>query len=360
MSKDILVNNIVELSNLCAVSSNEQVVASYLRNRYLDSSYQFEVDPIGNVLVHKNDIDKRTKERVIVFAHMDEIGFIIRKIETNGFLRFERVGGVNTQILPGTPVCINTANGSVHGVIGVQSHHFMGVDEKFKVPAITNLYIDVFAKSKEEVVSKGIDVGSFVTFKPNAQIIDDTFITGKSMDNRASMAAIMKISDILENESLPYDVYFCFPVMEEFNIRGIMPVIRRVQPDISIGIDITVACDTPDLNYNEIALGSGPAITVFNFHGRGTLAGVLPNKELLDSFTKLGSKLNIPLQKEVAPGVITENAFILFENHGVKVVNLSIPTRYTHTPNETVAISDVEQLVSLLVEFLKNRKEEIY
>lgn len=354
MAKKSLKELIVELSNLTSVSSNEHMVIDYIKNYYSDSNYSLKVDSIGNVLIYKEaDLDD-SKQKVIVFAHMDEIGFIIRKIESNGFLRFERVGGVNTQILPGTPVLIN---GTVHGVIGVQSHHFMPTDNKFKVPQIIDQYIDILVDTKEAVLELGIDVGSFVTFRPNAQVIHNQFVTGKSMDNRSSMAAIMKVSRHLEHEISDYNIYYCFPVMEEFNIRGIMPIIRKIKPDISIGLDITVACDTPDLDYNDISLGQGPAITAFNFHGRGTLAGVLPNRELYNQMIDLAKYMNINLQKEVAPGVITENAFILFENYGVKVLNLSIPARYTHTPNETVSIKDINELISLLSEFLRKRKE---
>lgn len=353
MSND-LIQEIRDLADLVAVSSREERVRWRLQKIFAGTKYEINVDNIGNfVLIHPDQ--KPSRKTVLLFAHMDEIGFIVRKIEKNGFIRYERLGGVNTQILPGTRVVFDGKKGLVEGVIGTQAHHFMPAENKFVVPPISEQYIDIGADTDEEVLSNGIDVGTLAALNSRATVIHDRYIRGKSMDNRAAVGVLEKLALELEDRSLQVNLIFAFPVMEEYNIRGLMPVYRKYKPDISIGLDVTPACDTPDLDYNDIALGKGPAICCMNFHGGGTLAGVLPNSELFDYTEKVASDLGISLQKEVSPGIITENAFGVFENEeGIRILNLSLPTRYTHSPFETVAISDIKQLKVLLEKMIAN------
>ncbi|TXT19358.1 MAG: hypothetical protein FD133_356 [Erysipelotrichaceae bacterium] len=360
-------SNIIRLCNLVGISSREHEVAKDVQQAFTALGYDVYTDVIGNVVAHNKASNGKTTSKVLIFAHMDEIGFIIRKVEKSGFIRFERLGGVNTQILPGTKVKIMGTKGVVSGVIGVKSHHFMPANEKFIVPQINEMYIDAFVNSAEELSDHGVEVGTFIALDSEARIVNEKYIVGKTLDNRVCMAVLYELAALVKNNKFNYDLYFCFPVMEEFNIRGIMPVIRKIRPDITIGLDITPANDTPDLDYNDIALGKGPAVTCMNFHAGGTLAGVLPDKDLFDLVRISAKNKKIDLQLEVAPGVITENAFILFENEGVKVVNLSIPTRYTHTSNETMMLSDIEKMIELLIQFLQvelrnfieERKEEL-
>lgn len=343
-----LIQEIRDLADLVAVSSREERVRWRLQKIFAGTKYESNVDNIGNFVLFHPD-QKPSRKTVLLFAHMDEIGFIVRKIEKNGFIRYERLGGVNTQILPGTRVLFDGKKGLVEGVIGTQAHHFMPAENKFVVPPISAQYIDIGADSDEEVIANGIDVGTLAALSSQATVIHNRYIRGKSMDNRAAVGILEKMALELESKELQINLIFAFPVMEEYNIRGLMPVYRKYKPDIAIGLDVTPACDTPDLDYNDIALGKGPAICCMNFHGGGTLAGVLPNSELFAYAEEKAAEIGVPLQKEVSPGIITENAFGVFENEeGIRILNLSLPTRYTHSPFETVAISDIEQLKALL------------
>ncbi|MEA5026092.1 MAG: M42 family peptidase [Erysipelotrichaceae bacterium] len=348
-----MLKKIMDLADLIGVSSQEQRVASYLINHIPAAKYDINTDNLGNLVV-SSKLNRPDQRNVLLFAHMDEIGLIIRQINDKGFLYFERLGGVNTQILPGTRFKLDGMKGFVKGVIGVQAHHFMSPEHKMIIPALSELYLDIGASSKDEVLASGIDVGSLAAFDACCEIKADKYLCGKALDNRMAVGVLLELIENLADQLFSFNLFFCFPVMEEFNIRGLMPVIRKIKPDISIGIDITPACDTPDLHYNDIKLNSGPAITCMNFHGGGTLAGVLPDQDLFRMIVTEAANQQITLQKEVAPGVITENAFALFENeNGIKVANLSIPTRYTHTPFETAAISDIQNLYQVLERVLK-------
>lgn len=349
ITRERLVKRITEISNIIAISSREKKMVEYLEETFKNTNYNIAIDNIGNVTLKKNGNFR--DEKILVFAHIDEIGIIVRKISEDGFIYIERLGGVTTTIMPGQHFLFETEKGYVDGVIGVQAHHFMDSENKFSISPIKDMYVDVCAKSKKEVLDMGIDVGTVAAFNQKCSFINNTYLRGKAIDNRAAVGILIELA--LEMEKQESNVVFAFPVQEEFNIRGLMPVLRKEKPDIAIGLDITPSCDTPDLDYNDVYMDKGPAVTYMNFHGGGTLAGVLPNLELVKKYENLAKKLGINLQKEIAPGVITENAFGLFENEkGIKVVNLSIPTRYTHTPFETASINDIEELYQLLKEGL--------
>lgn len=344
--------NLKELCQLNGLPSTEEHVGEYMFRKFWNVNRNVYKDTLGNVICTLKS-QKAEAPKIMVFAHMDEIGFIVRKIEDNGFLRFERIGGVNTQILPGTKVQSVTEK-SVKGLIGVQSHHFMAPENKFKVPQIKEMYIDIGADSKKSVIQKGINVGDMFSFDNTWTEMTDNIVSSKAIDDRIGCSILLDLNEKLKGDAQTVDVYLVACVMEEFNIRGILPVIRRINPDITIGIDITPACDTPDLDYNDISLGKGPALTYMNFHGRGTLAGVLPNRKLLKTFENICINDNIPYQREVAPGVVTENAYILFENDGISVMSISIPTRYTHTPIESINIGDAQNAEKLIETFIRH------
>ena len=354
MNRENLVKNILDLTKIPGVSSREEKVTAAIKELLKGKNYKVTTDRIGNLTFEHKD-NKEGNKNILVFAHVDEIGIIIRDITEDGFILFDRVGGVNTQILPGTKFVFDGEKGLVEGVVGVQAHHFMPVQNKFTVPQIVEMYIDVNCDSKQEVLDKGIDVGTLGGFLYQSKVQNNKYIVGKTLDNRAAVGVLIELLNDYENKDLDYNLYVCFPVQEEFNVRGIMPVMRKINPDLAIGLDITPACDTPDLKYNHTRLNGGPSLCVFNFHAGGTLAGVLPYKPFNDYVIKKAKESNIPLQKDVAPGVITENAFAMFENEdGIRVGNLSVPCRYSHTYFEKVSISDLEQLYSLLDSVLAN------
>lgn len=345
-----------ELTNLWGVSGHEDEVIKYMYKMFMNYSKDVEADALGNVICSFKSGFKDAK-KLLIFGHMDEIGFVIRKVENNGFLRFERVGGVNRQILPGTILSIRGKNGEkVRGVIGVKSHHFMNADEKSRIPDVHSLYIDAGCSSKEEVYKRGIYEGCFAAFAPEFVELNKDVITVKSVDDRAACVILAGLAEKISNisEELKVDLYLVASVQEEFNIRGIMPAVQRIHPDAAIGIDITPSCDTPDLSSeSDTVLGKGPAITYMNFHGRGTLAGLLPDPGLVEYIEETAVEKKIPFQREVSIGVLTETAYIQLTDNGVSTANISIPIRYSHTPIETVDIGDIENTEKLLFEVIK-------
>ena len=348
-----LLADIRELTSLHGPSSREDKVIGYMASRLSRYDPSLVVDRLGNVVCRIGSAQPEAP-KLMVFAHMDEIGLIVRKVEPEGFLRFDRVGGVHVNVLPGLRVDVLGRKGIVSGIIGVTSHHFTKPDEKGVIPSTEKLYVDIGVSSRDEAIEAGVDVGCMIVYHPDFMELHNGLIANKAMDNRAACAVLLALAEELHarKEHLQWDVYLVACVQEEFNIRGILPAARCILPDASIGIDVTPSCDTPDLaGYSDVSIGKGPALTMMNFHGRGTLAGVLPDEKLLQRLMDVADREGIAYQKEIALGVITENAYISLMGEGIPVSNISLPTRYTHTPIETVSLHDVERLKTLLLQF---------
>ncbi len=255
---------------------------------------------------------------------------------------------------------INENGDTILGVIGVKSHHFMKDSEKGIVASQDELYVDIGAFSSEEVYNKyNLRVGSVAVLYSKARVNNDLII-GKAMDDRANCALLLCLAEEIKDMDINFSVCITISVQEEFNIRGILPSIERIKPYIAIGLDITPSCDTPDLaGFSDITINKGVGITAMNFHGRGTLAGMIPDEKLLKHITKVADNNKIPYQYEVALGVLTETAFLEFSgNYGIPCASLSIPTRYTHTNIETISINDLINAKKLLYLFLKDIKKD--
>ena len=358
-NRDILIKRVLELSDIIGPSYREDRVIEYLVKEFRKITSNVEVDNIGNInVIFKSE--SNPDKFITLFAHSDEIGFIIKKIKNNGFIRIERIGGVNRNILHGTTIQFINENGDiVLGIIGVKSHHFMKDSEKGIISSQEELYVDIGAFSKEEVCNKyNLRVGSVAVFYSKARV-NNELIIGKAMDDRANCALLLCLAEEIKDIDIDFSVCITISVQEEFNIRGILPAIERIKPYIAIGLDITPSCDTPDLDgFSDVALNKGVGITAMNFHGRGTLAGMIPDEKLLNHIIKVAKDNKISHQYEVALGVLTETAFLEFSgNYGVPCASLSIPTRYTHTNIETISINDLINAKKLLYLFLKGIKK---
>ena len=195
----------------------------------------------------------------------------------------------------------------------------------------------------------GIQVGTPVTLYNPPQLLANDLVCSKALDDRLGCTALLGVADAISTMELDIAVYLVASVQEEFNIRGIVPVLRRVKPDLAIGIDITPSCDTPDLHdYSEVRINQGVGITCLNYHGRGTLAGLITPPRLIRMLEQTALEHNIPVQREVAPGVITETGYIQVEQDCIPCASLSIPCRYTHSPAEVASLRDLTDCIRLL------------
>lgn len=346
--KEKIEKYIKDLVLLEGLSGHEQLVSKYLKDKFTSFGLECKVDPLGNTYTKIEGTEPgRT---MLITAHMDSLGLIVKHITENGFLKFERVGGIPEKTLPALHVSIKTRNGTyIPGVIGVKSHHLTSAEDKYKVDKYQELYIDVGCDSAQEVEKLGIEVGCPIIYKPNFEKLNKDRITGTSFDNRLACATLVEIAERLKDNPAKPTVYLAGTVQEELTIRGAATVAYTVNPDMILCLDITMEGGTPDLQgVNSVRLGKGPAITLYNFHGRGTLNGTMAHPAAIRLCEKAAEKLNIKLQRVAMVGSVTEIAYMQVQNGGIAGIDLDIPCRYTHSQCEVADINDVLSTIDLV------------
>jgi len=317
---------------------------------YVDST---RIDRIGNVIA-KIKGSKDDALKVMVYAHLDQLGFIVRKIEDDGFIQVDRLGGIPEKVLPGLDVSIRTKSGGyVDGVIGMKSHHATSPDEKYKVDFVTKLHLDIGASSAEQVRKAGIEIGCPALYKPKFGELMGDMVFGTAADDRGGCASLVRIASLLKDKKPKADIYIVGTAWEEFNLRGAMMAARTIEPDVAICLDVMLAGDTPDLKVRyEDKIGNGPCIGMYSFHGRGTLNGTLPHAGLVKLAEKTAEEEKINTQYFAGLGILTDSSYIQLENEGVAAIELGYPARYTHTPVEVCSVEDLEKLSELAVGML--------
>lgn len=336
------------LTDVPAPSGYEDALIRLICGELPDSVHEVKVDPLGNVIVRLHPSAEPDPYKVLVFAHMDEVGFIVRNIEDNGFVRIERLGGIPEKSMLGQAVVLDTAGGRLQGVIGTKSHHWTAPEEKFTVPPIREAYVDFGFYTKREAREAGVEVGLPVSYA--RQFFGHrNVVFSNSLDNRAGCLVLLELIDRLAGKASSSDIFIVFSVQEEFNLHGVLPAVREVNPHVAIALDLAVAADTPDLQgMSDVRLGGGPCLNLYSFHGRGTLAGLIPNPKLSRLIAEVAGTHGIPLQRSTFMGGLTDASFSQFEHRGIPMVDLAFPLRYTHAPLEAVDLEDVHCLIRLV------------
>lgn len=341
------------LEQLCAihaVSGREDRMTAFVRDLIKPLVDQVSVDNLGNVVGILKGA-KYPDHRLMLQAHMDELGLIVRNIHADGFLLVERVGGVPEKTLMAQRLDVLTDDGRlIPGYVGAKSHHVTTPEEKHKVPTVHEMFIDIGLKSRAEVEAAGIQVGDPVTYTPNYHRFGDGMICAKALDNRVGVFILLETLRAMAARRPPCTLVFSFTVLEEFSIRGSLPTVTATKPNAIISLDITIATDTPiDKPLHPVAMRHGPAIKLMDFHGRGTLGGMFSSPKLRRFLEAVAKKEGLPLQREVIVGVITDPAFQLYlDDKGYVIAGLSIPHRYSHASIQMCHEIDIEQSIRLV------------
>lgn len=287
---------------------------------------------------------------VMLFAHADQLGLIVRKIEPDGFLRVERLGGIPERALLAQEVLLCLGEGRDRpGVIAMKSHHATAPEEKHRVAPVAELFIDAGLESAAEAREAGVAIGTPVVYRPRFERLGAHRIAGTSVDDRAGCAVMVEAARLLLEGQRRPTVHLVFSVQEEFNLRGAAVAAQGLRPDIAVQLDLMLACDTPDMAARgEMALGGGPGMSLYSFHGRGTLNGTLPHPALVRLFERTAQALQMPLQRSAQTGVLTDNSYVQLVGEGVAAIDLGFPCRYTHGAREVCDLRDLESLARLL------------
>ena len=345
------------LSLTPALSGYEHLMAERMKSFLSSYVDQIETDKLGNLIatIQGQEADA---PRIMLFAHIDQLGFVVRKIESDGFIRIERLGGVPEKALAGQPVVIQTEDDRfIPGIIGNKSHHLTPQEEKYTVAGYKSLYVDVGANSAEDVYAAGIDIGCPVLYQPDFQAMMNDKVYGTSIDNRGGCAILVRIAEILKEIKPAATVYIVGAVQEEFNLRGAMVAAQALKPDCAICVDINIAADTPDLKgSNDIALGAGPVVSMYNFHGRGTLNGTIPPRRMVKWTSEAAGAGDIPLQRGAMTGILTDASYVQLVDSGIPTIDIGFPARYSHSAVELCDMRDLEQVARLIAQMVQMAK----
>lgn len=335
----MIIQNIKKLSNLCSVSGNEKeaaYVVSKMFEKYCDETY---TDALSSVIGVKKG--KNSNQKVMIEAHIDEIGMMVTKITDEGFIKFTNIGGIDTRILPGNEVTVHGKK-DLFGVVGAIAPHLLSQDELNKVIPKDKLFIDI-GLNKEEV-EKLVSVGDTITFKCETSILNKKYIATKSQDDRASICVILQVLEELKDIILPFDLYVVGAVQEEVGLRGSTTVTYGIDPDIAIAIDVCHG-DTPDASESTFKLGSGAVFEV----------GPNISKKLSKHIIKVMDDNKIKYNIEACGGNTGTDAWAMqIAKCGVPTALFSIPLRYMHTPYEVSCIEDIKETSDAICAFLKS------
>lgn len=311
------------------------------------------IDRIGNVIAAFPGTDASAPS-IMIFAHMDTIGFVVTCITEQGFLRLDRVGGVPEKALQGLQVYVGNEEGKYfNGVIGMRSYHTQSPKDKEKADSLSELFVDIGAKSRQEVTGLGIEVGCPVIYANHyCELLNDR-IAGTYTDDASGLTSMLHVASMLKENKTKATVYLVGTVMEEFNARGAMLAQRSVHADMAICLLGAGAGDTPDLaGSNNVRLGEGVSITLFNFHGKGTLNGNIAHSGMFSLMQKAAKAAGIPLQRQAGRGALTDSAYLQLEDMGVPCLDMGTPDRYSHSPLEVLELKDLYRTGVLVYTFI--------
>lgn len=332
-----MINYLKTLCALDAPSGSEGEVREFLLQKISGWAECF-VDPLGNIIGEKKGKQTPAK-KIMIAAHMDEVGLIITHICSDGTLKFACVGGILSQVLTGICVRIN----KVTGVIGTKAIHKLSAEDKKKMPSKDDLFIDIGASSRKEA-EELVNLGDYACFVTQPQMLSDEVFLAKAIDDRAGCAVLL---DMILSPS-DYDFSFAFTVQEEVGTRGARAAAYTINPDYAIVLEATTAADIPSTASKKYVckLGKGAVVAYMD---RSTVYC----RELVDA--ALDSKIPCQLKNVVAGG--NDSASIHISRGGVKTIAVSVPCRYLHSPSCMINVGDlnaVRQLSKKLVDIIGN------
>jgi putative aminopeptidase FrvX len=340
--------DLIDLMLIPGLAGYEDRVASVIRDRLAAFGVATQTDRLGNLIARFPGAPGHP--RVMVFAHMDQLGFVVRKVEADGLIRVERMGGVSERAMAAQAVLVCGRDGDVPGIILNKAHHATGPEEKYRVVTAPEIRIDTGHGSKAAVEAAGIGIGTPVVYAPRVIPLAGNRIAGTAVDDRAGCAALIALARILAARRADGPaVDLVWSVQEEFNLRGAVVAAQVLQPDVAIQIDLMLACDTPDMaDRGEMTLGGGPGISLYSFHGRGTLNGVIAHPALVRLFESAAQSAGLALQRSAQVGVLTDLSYVQTVGAGVAAIDVGFPMRHSHSAVECLDLSDLDGLVRLI------------
>ncbi|MBE6554930.1 MAG: M42 family metallopeptidase [Ruminococcaceae bacterium] len=319
-------------------------VEEAIREELAESRAELFTDRMGNLVAHLKG--KEGAPRVMLSAHMDEVGFMVTEILDDGTLHFDTVGGIDVRVMCGRPVLMGNEHKKVPGVLTAKGIHLQDAEERKKLPKISDMYIDVGTSSREET-EKLLSLGDFGTFDTDFFTFgkDDAYFACKALDDRVGCAVLIELLRALESSPVPpsLDLYFAFTVREEIGISGATVTANRIAPDIAFVLETTAMADIADVPPEKRVadIGKGGVLSLLD---RSTIY----DRALIDRVLSVAEREKIPVQVKRYVSGGNDAGNIQRTGSGVRCLALSAPTRYLHAPISVGACADVTAMIALL------------
>ncbi|KOP72643.1 peptidase M28 [Lysinibacillus sp. FJAT-14745] len=337
-----------DLTDANGIAGNERAPREVMKKYIGPYADLVETDNLGSVIAKK--VGDENGPKIMVAGHLDEVGFMVTQIDDKGFIKFQTVGGWWSQVMLAQRVTITTRKGDeIIGVIGSKPPHILPADVRNKVVDIKDMFIDVGAASKDEVLEWGVRPGDMVTpyFEFNV-MKNEKYLLAKAWDNRIGCAIAIDVMKALQNEKHPNILYSVGNVQEEVGLRGAKTATHKIQPDIGFAVDVGIAGDTPGVTAKESTskMGAGPQIVVYD-------ASMVSHRGLREFVLDVADEHNIPYQFEAMAGGGTDAGSIHVTANGIPALSIGIATRYIHSHAGILHRDDYDDAVKLMVEVIK-------
>lgn len=320
------------LCNANGISGDESAIRDIIISEIKDSKAEYYIDNIGNLIVFKKG-RKKPEKKLLISAHMDEVGFIVTHITSDGYLKFDEVGGIDRRVVLGKSV---TVGKNINGVIIATPTHLLTSEQRDSIPKFESMYIDIGASSREEA-EKYVSLGDSIQFDCEFMWLDD-IITGKAIDDRAGCAIMIEMI----NSELEYDTYFSFVVQEEVGLRGAKCAAFTVDPDFAIVAEATTAADIPNVSAEKSVCNVGDG-AVISFMDRRTIY----HRELvLKAMNCADDEVKVQYKQAVAGG--NDAGAIQTSKGGVRTLAVSIPCRYLHSSCGLISAKDLNSAKTVI------------
>lgn len=329
MQKDDLVRELVEFCSARGVSGREEQVRDLLIS-HLPKDVKYSVDNIGNLIVEVGS----GKENIALMAHMDEIGLIITGITPDGSVMFKKVGGFDDRLLLGAHLDVVTQKGVIDGVIGIAPPH-LGVNQSTE-----NLKIDIGAHSKQEAENLGVKVMDFAVFKKHASVLNNRYLSMRSLDDRFGCVALLQVLRNVITENLKKKIFFVWTVQEEIGLKGAKAFVSKHDIDLCYAIDSFACCSSLT---GDVACGKGPVLRMVD-------NSAIASYDMMEKILSLAQEYDIPVQVGITGGGTDGSVAI---ESGAKMVPVTLAVKYLHSQAEYISLEDFENLVELLTLLVK-------
>jgi len=337
-----------QLSDAFGVSGFEDEVRELIRAFVSPHVDEIKTDALGNLFAIRRSSNAKAKT-LMLDAHMDEVGFIVKWIDRDGFLRFAPLGGWDPRIIPGHRVKIQTRSGEFQtGVIGTAPPHILSAEQRKAPLSIEQMFIDIGAASVEEAQEMGVRIGDPLTIHYPFESLREGVVTGKAFDDRAGCAVLVETAESTAGQDVGVNVVFAFVFGEEVGLRGARTAAFQIEPDLAIAVEGTIGADMPGVpeNSQPVRLGQGPAISIAD-------RSIVVSRKVLHAMESIADAASIPYQYKLPTYGGTDAGAIHLSRGGVLSGIVSVPCRYIHSPTSTLRLDDFRLTSRLVTELVK-------